>query len=94
MFEAACHMPPAFSQSAFVVYFAKLSAPDGLAAGALDEPPEVPGVVVFPESDFPEGVLPELELPFEPLPLLPEAAATAGARAMIPTKSISISFCM
>ena len=67
IFDAACHLPPAFSQSAFVVYF-DMSAvePDGLAAGAPDEVDPLP-VVPFEV----EGVLlPELELPDEPLPLL------------------------
>jgi hypothetical protein len=74
LFEAACHMPPAFSQSAFVVYFAKSFAlPDGLAAGELGEPLDVPGDVLVPLPDVvpelppvPEGVP---ELPGAPLPL-------------------------
>jgi hypothetical protein len=82
----ACHMPPAFSHSAFVLAFeTSLELPDGLAAGDVDEPPD--GIV---PPDFPDGVL---ELP--DFPLLPEpvvcAAAIAGAKATIPTKSASIS---
>ena len=91
IFDAACHLPPAFSQSAFVVYF-DMSAvePDGLAAGAPDDVDPLP-VVPFEV----EGVLlPELELPDEPLPLLLCAAAIAGASAMIPTRSVTISFCI
>jgi hypothetical protein len=102
LFEAACHMPPAFSQPAFVVYFAKSAElPDGLAAGE-PEPPEAPGVLLVPLPDVPEPLVlpevpegvPELEPPDEPLPLLLLAAATAGARAMIPTKRVSINFCI
>lgn len=88
LLAAACHMPPAFSHSAFVVAFERsLELPDGLAAGELDEPPDD---VVPP--DFPEEVV---ELPGFPPPLLPVcAAAIAGTRAMIPIKSASISFCI
>ena len=62
LLAAACHMPPAFSHSAFVVAFERsLELPDGLAAGELDEPPDD---VVPP--DFPEEVV---ELPGFPPPL-------------------------
>jgi hypothetical protein len=95
-------MPPAFSQSDFVVYFEKsLEVPDGLAEGELEEPPDAPGMVVEPLPEVPEPVPPEVpegllepELPFVPLPLPVWAATIAGARAMIPTKSVTISFCM
>ena len=106
LFEADSHIPPAFSQSAFVVYWERSPAlPDGLAEGdevELPDPPVVLLPVLLPD-DVPEPVLPdvpegELELPDEPLPLpLPPvdcAAAMAGAKAMIPTKNVSISFCM
>jgi len=106
LFEADSHIPPAFSQSAFVVYCDRSPAlPDGLAEGdevELPDPPVVLLPVLLPD-DVPEPVLPdvpegELELPDEPLPLpLPPvacAAAIAGAKAMIPTKNVSISFCM
>src|SRR5688500_3292552 len=89
IFDEACHLPPAFSQSAFVVYF-DMSVPDGLAEGVVPEPDEVEPPPVLPF--VPEGVLlPELELP---PPLLVCAAAIAGASAMIPTRSVTISFCM
>jgi hypothetical protein len=88
LLAAACHMPPAFSHSAFVTILERsLEVPDGLAAGELDEPLDE---VVPP--DFSEEVL---GLAGFPLPLPPDcAAAIAGARAMIPTKSASISFCI
>jgi hypothetical protein len=94
IFEPACHLPPAFSQSAFVVYF-DMSPALGLAEGEpveLPEPAELDPLPLLPE--VPEGVLPELELPVEPLPLLLCAAAIAGARAMIPTRSVTISVCI
>jgi hypothetical protein len=54
LFEAISHLPPAFSQSAFVVYCEKsLALPDGLAEGELDElpdPPVVPLPVEVPEA--------------------------------------------
>ena len=93
-------MPPAFSQSAFVMYCEK--SLDGLAEGEPAELPDPLGVEVAPLPDevpdplpdVPEGVL-EPELPAAPLPLLPVwAAAIPGASAMIPTKSKSISFCI
>jgi hypothetical protein len=100
MLLLACHMPPAFSQSAFVVSLERsLAVPDGLADGEfedpLDEPPDEPDVEPLPAPvplDVPDGLLePEL-----PEPLLPPvwAAAIAGARAMTATKSMRISFCM
>jgi hypothetical protein len=104
-FCATCHMPPARSQSALFVYFVKSAElPLGLAEGEVDEPPDAPGAVVVPPPevpgvpvdppDVPEGLLP-LELPGAPLPLLPVwAAAKAGARATIPTKSANMSFCI
>lgn len=104
LFEADSHIPPAFSQSAFVVYCEKsLELPDGLAEGEVDELPDPP-VVLLPDEvpepvlpEVPEG-LPEPELPDVPLPLplpLPAcAAAIAGAKAMIPTKNASITFCI
>jgi hypothetical protein len=97
------HRPPAFSQSAWVVYFVKsLELPDGLAEGELDEPLDAPGEVLVPvpeagpelaPPDDPEGVLAP-ELLGVPLPLGVCAAAKAGARARIPTNTASISFCM
>jgi hypothetical protein len=96
----ACHIPPAFSQSDFVVNFEKsLVVPDGLAEGELGDPldpPDVPDVEPLPDPVplfVPDGLL-EPEVP-EPLPLPPVwAAAIAGARAMTATKSIRISLCM
>jgi hypothetical protein len=98
--EAVCHVPPAFSQSAWVVYFEKsLDAPDGLADGdEVEEPPDVLGLMVPPEPDappeplvpdVPDGVvppeLPDLLLPL-PVPLVLDcAAASAGARATAAT---------
>ena len=100
LFDAACHIPPAFSQSAFVVYFD--ISPDGLAAGDELPDPEVLGV----DAPLPE-VLPELlppvldgvlELPdvLPPLfvPLLDCAAAIAGARATTATRRMRTSFCI
>jgi hypothetical protein len=109
LLDAVFHMPPALSQSALVVYCEKsLLLPDGLADGAVDEPLDEPGLVLLPPPDelpvplppaplpdVPEGVPePDPELPDVPLPLLDCAAARAGASATIPTKSVSISFCM
>ena len=102
LFEAASHLPPAVSQSDLVVYLT-ISSPAGLAAGELDDVPDPLGELGEPEvlpepvlPDVPDGVLPELE-PEAPL-LLPLplvcAAAIAGARAMIPTKRVNISFCI
>jgi len=96
LFEDAIHKPPAFSQSALLWYCEKSLAPDGLAEGELeeplDEPPVAPGDVVGP-LPVEDGVL-DPELP-EPLPLgLVWAAANAGARAMIATKSANMSFCI
>jgi hypothetical protein len=96
LLDAACHIPPAFSQSALVVYF-DISA-DGLAAGD-DELPDVLGVEaplpdVLPEPllpDVPDGVL---ELPgLLPVPpVLDAAAAIAGARATTATRRPRTSF--
>jgi hypothetical protein len=73
---AVCHIPPAFSQSARLVYFAKSAAPlpDGLAEGDEDEPlePDGLGVLMVPPEELPE--LPEPVVPeglVEPDPLLP-----------------------
>ncbi len=96
LFEDAIHRPPAFSQSALVWNCDKSLAPDGLAEGELDEPldepPVAPGDVVVPLPGLDgvlDGVLPE------PPPLgLVWAAATAGASAMIATKSANMSFCI
>jgi hypothetical protein len=103
LFEADSHMPPAFSQSAFVVYCEKSAAlPDGLAEGEEVELPDPP-VVELPEVPepvppvVPDGLpapeVPDVPLPL-PVPLLDWAAAIAGAKAMIPTKNVNISFCM
>jgi hypothetical protein len=75
-----------------------------LVPGVLTPEPELPVVpegpvepappVVPPAPPVvPEGAL-EPELPGEPVPPPVCAAAIAGARAMIPIKSASISFCM
>jgi hypothetical protein len=92
------HLPPAFSQSAFEVYFAMSAPLPGLADGEPDEPePEVdPLPELLPEPDVPDGVLPELELPepLLPLPLLLLAAAIAGTRAMMPMRTVTNSFCI
>lgn len=96
LLAAVCHVPPAFSQSAFVVYCDKSpGAPDGLAAGDDELPdvlPDVLGVVELPVldpvpeplvPDVPDGVdAPELPVP----PVLDCAAAMAGARATRATK--------
>lgn len=100
LFEATCHIPPAFSQSALVMYWERsLELPEGLAEGVVDEPPDAPGVVAVPPPDeapvlpaVPEVLL-EPELPGL-LPLLVCAAAIAGARAMLPTRSAITSFCI
>ena len=92
LFDAVCHIPPAFSQSAFVVYFDM--SPDGLAAGdEVDELPDVLGVEaplpdVLPEPlpDVPDGVLELPEGAFVPPPVLDCAAAIAGARATTATR--------
>jgi hypothetical protein len=88
LLAAACHIPPAFSHSAFVATFERsLELPDGLAAGELDEPPDD---VVPPDFSEEVGALPGFPPPVPPVC----AAAIAGARAMIPIKSVSISFCI
>jgi hypothetical protein len=109
LLDAVSHMPPALSQSALVVYCEKsLLLPDGLADGAVEEPVDEPGLVLVPLPDelpvlllpaplpdVPEGLPePDPELPDVPLPLLDCAAARAGASARIPTRSVSITFCM
>lgn len=97
LFAAVCHIPPAFSQSAFVVYCEKSpdvepELGDGLAEGAgdvevpLDAPPDVePPAPVDPE--VPDGALePEPAAPVPlPLPLVLCAATSAGVSAMIAT---------
>ena len=77
LFCVTCHMPPAFSQSALVVYFEKSrEVPLRLAEGEPDERPEAPGAVVVPplpevpEPDEPP-VVPEGLLPLEPPGVLP-----------------------
>jgi len=88
-------VPPAFSQSALVVYFEKSAdAPEGLADGDdVEELPDVLGLIVPLEPDVeleplpevPDGVVP-LEVPdLLPLPVLDCAAANAGARATTAT---------
>jgi hypothetical protein len=98
--SVACHIPPAFSQSAWVVIFER--SPDGLAAGdELDPLPEVlvpeplaPGVVgalppeVVVPDDFDEPALPDVLV-------VPDcAAAIAGANAMTATTRAMTSFCI
>lgn len=102
LFEAADHMPPAFSQSAWVVYFDM--SPEGLAAGdeldpLLDDPlPDVlplPEVLPEPLPDVPEGVLPPEPEVLGLLPLPPVldcAAATAGASAITAAMRTMTSF--
>jgi hypothetical protein len=103
LLAVADHMPPAFSQSALVVYCEKsVDVPDGLADGdvdeePLDEPPlDEPGMLPPPAPlplEVPDGLL-EPELP-EPLPLPPVwAAANAGTKAMAPTRSMTINLYM
>ena len=101
--SVACHIPPAFSQSAWVVIFER--SPDGLAAGDEVDPevlvpeplaPEVVGAlppeVVVPD-DFDEPALPDVLL--LPEPLVPDcAAAIAGAKAMTATTRAMTSFCI
>ncbi|HXH83723.1 MAG TPA: hypothetical protein VNN07_12465 [Candidatus Tectomicrobia bacterium] len=82
-------MPPAFSQSAFVVIFER-SAPDGLADGDVDDPPLVDEPPDMP--DFPDGLLEVVPDPLLPLPLC--AAAIVGLRARIPTTSATKSLRM
>lgn len=91
--------PPAFSQSALLVMVENLSAEDppddGLAAGDEDDP--VDGVDIVPEPEPEPDVEPEPELlgvlpepaPVVPLPLPPAAwaAATTGAKQIMPIKS-------
>src|SRR5712691_10790929 len=92
---ATDHVPPAFSQSAWVVYVenesdVSLEAPDGvlgppvegLAAGA--EP------VVAPL----DGAELELSLDESLPPVAPTAPASAGARPMTATKSAKLTFFM
>jgi hypothetical protein len=116
LFDMACQLPPALSQSAFVVYCEKSpDVPEGLAEGDVVDEPPVPEPVVAPPDVEPEpdappepvlepepepepdapGLLEPAPLDEPPLPLPPDcAAAIAGARAMIPTRKPSISFCM
>lgn len=93
-FVVADHMPPAFSQSACVVYFER--SVEGLAAGE-------PDVLLVPDPEdeplLPDDVdgvlppaLPDVLLP-EP-PVLDCAAAIAGAKAMTATMSMMTSLCI
>ena len=99
-FVEACHIPPAFSQSACVRYWLKSLdepllpgladgdpvLPEGLADGAEEPDPDVPVDVPLPEPVAP--VVPDGVEPAPPvappLPLLP-AAASAGVSIMTPT---------
>lgn len=96
LFDAACHIPPAFSQSAFVVYF-DMSA-EGLAAGdellpdvlGVEAPP-LPDVLPEPLPVVPDGVeVPDLV----PLPAPLVAAAIAGDRATTATRRPRTIFCI
>jgi hypothetical protein len=102
LLAALDHMPPAFSQSAWVVYFEKSpDAPDGLADGdEVEELPDVLGLMVPLEPDEPldplvpedpDGVVPP-ELPDVPLPLpvpLVADCATASAGASATTATMN-----
>jgi hypothetical protein len=91
LFEVVCQSPPAFSQSACVVYCEKSpkgladgdDVPEGLADGdVVDEPPE-PEPVVAPPDEVPElepepvapGLVEPAPLDEPPLPPLPDCAA-------------------
>jgi hypothetical protein len=98
LLEEVSHWPPAFSQSAWVLYCEKSPEVDdelgvGLAEGEAPAPlgePEPPLEVGPPPlvPELPDGA-PEPEPPAAPLPLplpLPLCAATsAGVSVMIPT---------
>jgi hypothetical protein len=97
--SVACHIPPAFVQSACVVIFER--SPDGLAAGdELDPLPEPLVPDVLEPDPLPEPLVPEVVPPVLPdvLPLLPEplvldcAAAIAGANAITATTTAMTSF--
>jgi hypothetical protein len=97
---ASDHMPPAFSQSAWVLKVDR-SLPDGLADGEVLPLPDEPGVLVLgmlpveplPELPLPDGLLvPGVPLP--PLPLPVWAAAKAGARATVPIRRANTNFFM
>lgn len=104
LLEAACHMPPALSQSTCVVYCEKSPlVTDGLADGEADGPPDAsdaPGAALpppeVPEPEPPPDApgLPAPEPPGAPLPLpLPDCApAITGASAMIPTRDATMNF--
>jgi hypothetical protein len=94
LFAAVSHIPPAFSQSAFVVYFEKSAdgepeLGDGLAEGAgdVEVPLDAPPDVEPPAPEVPDGALePEPAAPVPlPLPLVLCAATSAGVSAMIAT---------
>jgi hypothetical protein len=96
LLAAVCHIPPAFSQSAFVVYCERSpEAPDGLAAGdELDPLPDVLGIVELPVLEPVPELLPDVDpegLEPDPLPGLGVlgdcAAAIAGARATSATRT-------
>jgi hypothetical protein len=103
LFAAVSHIPPAFSQSAFVVYWLKspdveLELGEGLADGEAPDPDVPPPDVDPPEPaapDVPDGA-PEPEPPAAPLPL-PEpvwAATSAGVSAIIATSRAAKTFVM
>jgi hypothetical protein len=95
----ACQLPPAFSQSAWVVIVDSDAPPgDGLAEG--DEPEEEPDDVepvlepdplapVLPVPPVLPGAPLEPAAPLLPLPVAPPvcAAASAGAKQIIPIKT-------
>jgi len=92
LFIVDCHIPPARSQSAWVVYCERsLALPDGLAEGLLVELPEpvlepapVPDEVpepVDPAPLVPDGALPE---PVAPEPLVPDGALPEPEAPLLP----------
>jgi hypothetical protein len=94
----ACHIPPAFSQSAWLVIVeSDFPLVDGLADGAADDPvepdeldpeepddPPVDGADIVPEPELLPGLL---ELLPDPLLDPPAAAAIAGTRHMTPIRT-------
>jgi hypothetical protein len=107
VFVPLSHTPLAFSQSPALVYFEKSSELcDGLAEGEpggsadAPDPLEAPGALLVPLLEAapapgpPDPCRGLFGLVLPGAPLLTCAAARAGARAMIPTKSVNISFCM
>jgi hypothetical protein len=95
---AACHWPPFFSQSAFVLYCERSLDPplpiEGLADGDVGDDP-----LGEPEPEVPEPLEPPFglllsELPGAPVepPPVPWAAARAGARPMTTTSSVNKNF--